>query len=83
MFRASLHFATFSLHFSTRAPRRAIGPVGVIPTVDGWTVRGLGFMLEARGYPAPSRLLALTRGIVAGFTSSTALFAIALLPFII
>ena len=79
---ASLHFASFSLHFSTRAPRRSIGPLGIVPTVDGWTVRGCGFMLEARGYPAPSRLLALARGIVAGSVGASAVYA-SLLPFIL
>jgi hypothetical protein len=59
-------FRASSLHFSTRARLRSIGQLGVVPTVDGWTLRGCGVLLEARGYPQSTRLGALARGVVVG-----------------
>ena len=91
---ASLTLADCTIHFSTRARLRSLGRIGVIPTVDGWTLRGCGVLLERRNRsvaplvhctPRPSAVLALVRGIALGFTATATLFATATatLPFIL
>ena len=70
----SLSFKTSSgsVHFSTATPRRSRGRVGIVRTVDGYTLRGCGVMLETRAAKLShvdgedSALAAFGRGLVYG-----------------
>ena len=72
MLSLSLSFSTVSVHFSTVAPRRSRGRLGIVRTVDGYTLRGAGVMLETRAAKlshvdgSPSALAAFGRGVAYG-----------------
>jgi hypothetical protein len=69
-----------SVHFSTVTPRRSRGRVGIVATVDGYTLRGCGIMLETRAVRRShvdgeaSALAAFGRGVVYGTVLSVIQF---------
>jgi hypothetical protein len=72
MLSLSLSLSTVSVHFSTVPPRRSRGRVGIVRTVDGYTLRGCGVMLETRAVrsanagDSPSAIVEFGRGLVFG-----------------
>ena len=67
----SLKTSSGAVYFSTVTPRRSRGRVGIVRTVDGYTLRGCGVMLETRAVRShaggsPSAIVEFGRGLVLG-----------------